>query len=74
MTHIGMTGFQNLVGDIGIVGWAEQRRDIQPESSGTDRQKLEIAGMGGEEDMRLFFVAQALENGNAIDLDQAGFV
>ncbi len=71
MAHIGATGLQNLVGDIGIVWRAEERRNVQAEGGGADRQKLEITGMSGEEDMRLLLVAEAFENRNAFHFDQA---
>ena len=46
---------EDVVGEVGIVGRAKQRRDLHAEGGGRDRQQLEIAEMAGEQDVRLLF-------------------
>jgi hypothetical protein len=65
MAHLGAARSQQFLRDVGIVGRTEQGHHVKTEGRRADRQQLEIAGMRGEDDARVFLVRRSLKKVSA---------
>ncbi len=74
LAHARAAEGEDLVGDIGVVGRPEEHRHFEAERIAGDRQQLEIARMGREDDKRPRIVAQVGEDRNAGNFHPARLV